>query len=68
MIIISAVLTVLYGFLYIDLQLEDYALLLGSLGLFAVLATVMYLTRHLNWYTLLPKEKKNSSPLEKVSG
>jgi len=68
MIIISAVLTVLYGFLYIDLQLEDYALLLGSIGLFSVLATVMYLTRHLNWYTLLPKEKRDTSSLEKVSG
>jgi len=67
MIIISSVLTLLYGFLYIDLQLEDYALLLGSFGLFIVLATVMYLTRNLNWYTLLPKEKKDTSAIEKVS-
>ena len=66
MIIISSVLTLLYGFLYIDLQLEDYALLLGSIGLFIVLATVMYLTRNLNWYTLLPKGKKDTSPIEKV--
>jgi inner membrane protein len=50
--VISAVLISLYGFLFINLQLEDYALLLGSIGLFLILAVVMYLTRNLNWYTL----------------
>lgn len=67
MIIITSVLTLLYGFLYIDLQLEDYALLLGSIGLFIVLSIVMYLTRNLNWYTLLPREKNDTSSFEKVS-
>jgi inner membrane protein len=43
-------LTKLYGFLYILLRLEDYALLAGSLGLFVVLATLMYVTRRVNWY------------------
>jgi inner membrane protein len=33
-------------------RLEDYALLAGSLGLFALLAIVMYLTRRVNWYEL----------------
>jgi inner membrane protein len=32
------------------LRLEDYALLLGSVGLFVVLAVVMYLTREVDWY------------------
>jgi inner membrane protein len=32
----------LYGFLFVTLQSEDYALLLGSLGLFLILAIVMY--------------------------
>ena len=31
----------LYGFLYLLLRLEDYALLAGSVGLFAMLAGVM---------------------------
>jgi inner membrane protein len=39
----------LYAFLYVLLQLEDYALLLGSLVLLLALATVMYITRHVNW-------------------
>jgi inner membrane protein len=32
------------------LQAEDYALLLGSVGLFLILALVMYVTRRLDWY------------------
>jgi inner membrane protein len=43
------VLGMLYGYLYVLLQLEDYALLLGSLGLFLILALVMYLTRRIDW-------------------
>lgn len=43
---------ILYGFFYSLLQLEDYALLAGSFGLLSILATVMYLTRKINWYDL----------------
>lgn len=45
-------LSTLYGYLYFILRLEDYALLAGALGLFALLAAFMWLTRRLNWYTL----------------
>jgi inner membrane protein len=45
-----SILVVLYGFIYTLLQLEDYALLLGSLGLFSVLGIVMYFTRQVDWY------------------
>jgi inner membrane protein len=48
--LVTATLVLLYGFLYTLLQLEDYALLIGSVGLFATLAVVMYLTRKINWY------------------
>jgi inner membrane protein len=40
----------LYAVLYVLLQSEDYALLLGSLFLFAVLAAVMVITRRVDWY------------------
>ena len=46
----AAILALLYGFFYSLLQLEDYALLLGSIGLFIILATIMYLTRKIDWY------------------
>ena len=45
----AAALSVLYGVLYLVLQSEQHALLAGSLLLFAVLAGVMLMTRHLKW-------------------
>jgi inner membrane protein len=45
-------LATLYGFLYLLLRLEDFALLAGSVGVFLVLALVMFVTRRMNWYEL----------------
>ncbi len=53
--IFAGVLTCLYGFIYILVSLEDTALLIGSIGLFAVLALIMYASRKINWYGT-PKE------------
>ncbi|HYQ58506.1 MAG TPA: cell envelope integrity protein CreD [Draconibacterium sp.] len=39
-----------YLFIFILLQLESYALLTGSIGLFVLLAALMYTTRKVNWY------------------
>lgn len=43
---------VLYGALWTLLQLEQTALVIGSLLLFAALAAVMVLTRRVDWYAL----------------
>lgn len=51
-LVIFLVLTALYGFLFATLQLQDYALLLGSLLLFVVLFVVMYLTRKIDWFAI----------------
>jgi len=48
----AAMLAGLYAVLYLLLQSEDYALLLGSLLLFAVLAVVMTVTRRIDWYRM----------------
>ena len=40
----------LYGFLYITLSAETFALLAGSIGLWVSLGLVMYLTRRIDWY------------------
>jgi inner membrane protein len=53
---ISSLLVLLYTFLYVILQEEDYALLVGSIGLFVVLALVMYLTRKIDWYAIGTRE------------
>lgn len=42
----------LYGLLYGILQSEDYALLTGTVALFALLASVMIVTRRFDWYRL----------------
>jgi len=42
----------IYGFLFITLQLADYALLMGSIGLTLIMAATMYYTRNINWYRL----------------
>ena len=51
---LMAMLAGLYGYLYTLLQMEDYALLMGSLGLFAILAAVMLGTRKVDWYGAKP--------------
>ncbi len=48
----GSILAFLYLFIYIILQLEDYALLIGSILLFSILATVMYLSRKVDWYAV----------------
>mgnify|MGYP004653884677 FL=1 len=49
-LIITSLMGILYLFFYILLQLQDIALLMGSLVLFVTLGTVMYLTRNIDWY------------------
>jgi len=45
------VVTISYVLLYAVLNAESYALLIGSIGAFTVVALVMFLTRRLNWYS-----------------
>jgi inner membrane protein len=52
---VSGILVFLYFYLYVILQLQDFALLLGSLGLFIILALVMFLTRKVDWYNVITK-------------
>ncbi len=49
-LMIGAGLTGVYTFLYITLRQQDYALLMGAIALFIVLAIVMYVTRKVDWY------------------
>lgn len=49
-VLLSGILVLLYGFLFVLLQLEDYALLLGSIALFVILAVIMFITRKVDWY------------------
>lgn len=43
-------LSFLYAFIFVLISLEDAALLVGSIGLFVILALVMFGSRKINWY------------------
>ena len=51
-LLVGSLLTTGYGVMYILLSLADYSLLVGTLLLFTALTTLMYLTRHVQWYEL----------------
>lgn len=46
----SGLLCVLYIYIFILIQLETFALLAGSLGLFVILAAVMYFSKKIDWF------------------
>jgi inner membrane protein len=51
-LVVAIGLSLLYAYLYILLMNEDYSLLIGSLGLFAMLGAIMYTTRRVDWYAV----------------
>ena len=48
--LLSGILAGLYAYLYFILQLENYTLLVGSVGLFVILGVIMYVSRKVSWY------------------
>ncbi len=48
--VLAAILTLLYGYIFSIIQLHDFALLAGSIGLFFALSVLMYVTRKIDWY------------------
>jgi inner membrane protein len=60
---LGAGIAVLYGLLYALLQLEQTALLVGSVSLFIVLAIIMWITRRVDWYALLQTPKGPPAPV-----
>jgi len=58
-LMVGGILFILYGYLYFVLQMEDYALLMGSIGLFAALSIVMHTTRKIDWYLLKLDSRDN---------
>ncbi len=48
---VIATLVILYTFLFVILQLMDYSLLFGNIGLAVILGIVMYFSRKIDWYS-----------------
>jgi hypothetical protein len=57
----------LYGALYALLQMEQAALVLGSVLLFAVLAAVMIATRRIDWYAMATQLRDDALPARKAA-
>jgi|TARA_B110000093_G_scaffold297_1_gene299 inner membrane protein len=49
-LLIFGILLIMYSFIFTIIQLEDYALLIGSLGMFTIIGIVMYYSRKIDWY------------------
>ena len=49
-LIFSSLLIFFYGFIFVIIQLQDYSLLLGSLGLFFIIGLLMYFSKNIRWY------------------
>ncbi len=60
--LLTVILSGLYAFLYVVLQLEDYSLLIGSIGLFVILGIIMFVSRKINWYKQEEMEEGNTNP------
>jgi inner membrane protein len=48
-VFLSTILVLLYVYVFTLLQLQDYSLLLGSIGLFITLALIMHFSRKIQW-------------------
>ncbi len=46
---IAMVLGVVYSYIFTIIQMQDFALLMGSVGLFLALAVIMYFSRKIQW-------------------
>lgn len=56
---VFSLLTFIYIYLYTLLQMEENSLLIGAISLFLVLATIMFVTRNVDWYLDSGKESSN---------
>jgi inner membrane protein len=48
-LLFACILSVFYLFIFVIIQLEDFALVLGSIALFIIVAVLMYFSRKINW-------------------
>ena len=56
----TGALSALYGYIFVLIQSEDYALLFGSIGLFVIIAIIMYHSRKIDWYGIVRHTDKGS--------
>ena len=52
-LLLSSILALFYLFIYILMQLRDYSLIAGTIGIFIILAILMRVSTKINWYQYL---------------
>lgn len=57
--LIAGILTTLYGFIFVVIQLQDFALLIGSIGIFIILALTMFFSRKIDWSNARGNDESN---------
>ena len=62
----SSALVALYAILYIIIQAEDFALLMGAILVFGMLSVVMIVTRHIDWYQVGEQMGKQDTKQEQI--
>jgi len=55
-LVFGSILTLFYSFVFVIIQLQDLALLFGSVGLFIIIASLMYLSAQIDWNKKLVSE------------
>lgn len=53
----AAILTILYSFIFVIIQMQDYALIFGSIGIFIILGVTMHFSRKIDWFDLKKEPK-----------
>jgi inner membrane protein len=61
-VIVTVAMVVIHGWMFILLQMEDYVLLAGSIGLLAALVMVMSATRNVDWFAVRAGESSRPAP------
>lgn len=46
----TGLLVFFYAFIFVIIQLQDFSLLLGSIGLFLIIGAIMYFSKGIKWY------------------
>jgi len=49
-LLLSSILALFYLFIYILMQLRDYSLIAGTIGIFIILTILMRVSTKINWY------------------
>lgn len=49
-LLFTGLLLVFYTFIFVIVMQQDFSLLIGSVGLFLIIAVLMYVSRNINWY------------------